>query len=167
MIKPEIELPPESEDILLPDSQQESQAPALLDVDENGNIILPHDKDSKEPAKVFNPRVGEFEWADKAMNQLHKLRKKLKGTNQDKLKLKEKIMKRGLDEVGMEHKDSTGKPTISAQDLGKTGDSLTGTKSKKAELIADSQLEDYKSTVTEQQWKKLEEWQKSRKKQVR
>ncbi len=136
----------------VPDTGQESKVLSQLSKDENSNLILPHSEDSKIPAQIFNPYTGEFEWADKNMQKLSALRRKIRHENFDKLESKESTMKHGLEEIG-----------LSASDLGKTGDSRTGAKSEKDERVGASQLEDYKSTVSEEQWAKLAKWKEAKK----
>lgn len=149
----ELQLNPETGEFeAVLDSEQESKIQSQLSEDENSNLILPHSEDSKIPAQTFNPYTAEFEWADENMQKLHNLRRKIRSKDADKLKVKENTMKYGLEEIG-----------LSASDLGKTGDSRTGVKSEKDERVGASQLEDYKSTVSDEQWVKLAKWKETKK----
>lgn len=149
----ELQLNPETGEFeAVPTLNQETEVSAVITKDENGNLVLPQSEESKKPAQVFNPVTGEFEYADKNLQRLTQLRRRIKDTNRDKLKDKESTMKYGLEDIG-----------LSAKDLGKTGDSRTATKSQKDETVGASQLEDYKSLVSAEQWEKLKQWKKSQK----
>lgn len=149
----ELQLNPETGEFeAVPTLNQETEVSAVITKDENGNLVLPQSEESKKPAQTFNPYTAEFEWADENMQKLHNLRRKIRSKDADKLKVKENTMKYGLEEIG-----------LSASDLGKTGDSRTATKSQKDETVGASQLEDYKSLVSAEQWEKLKQWKKSKK----
>lgn len=93
-------------------------------------------KNDKAPEMTFNPEMGVFEYADKNMQKLHEVRQKLRSENPDYLALKQKEMSRGLEEIG-----------LSREDLGKTGNSLTGEVTERHKKVTNSQIEDAKDMM--------------------
>lgn len=96
-------------------------------------------KNDKTPEKTYNPETGLFEYADRIMQKLHDVRKKLHNRNIDPLAAKQEEMSRGLEEIGLSRKD-----------MGKTGDSSTGEITEKHKKIANSQTEDAKAVMIKQ-----------------
>lgn len=102
--------------------------------------INPH-----KPEMQFNKKRSIFEYKNPALRKIAELRSRLKATGSDPLKGKEDRLKLGLEEIG-----------LSADDLGKTGDSRTGEVSEKHKRVASSQIADYKDTSSNTH-KKLQE----------
>lgn len=93
-------------------------------------------KDDKKPKLDFNPETGLIEYADKNLQKIAELRKRIKNSNIDLLELKAKSLSSGLEEIG-----------LSQDNLGKTGDSRTGEITEKNRKIAKSQMEDAKELM--------------------
>lgn len=100
--------------------------------------------DNKKPELDFNPETGLIEYTDKNLQKIAELRKRIKNNNIDPLELKAKSLSSGLEEIG-----------LSRDDLGKTGNSITGEITEKNREIAKSQTEDAKEIMLRN--KKLKE----------
>ena len=98
---------------------------------------------NKRPELDFNPETGLIEYADKNLQKITELRKRIQNSNTDPLEIKAKSLSSGLEEIG-----------LSKDDLGKTGDSRTGEITEKNRKIAKSQTEDAKELML---WNKKSE----------
>lgn len=85
----------------------------------------------KQPRKYVDLSLGEEQYVDDSLQKIKELRAKLKSENNDPLEVKQIMMQRGLEEIG-----------LSKEDLGKTGDSRSGEVTDKHKKIAASQVED-------------------------
>lgn len=88
---------------------------------------------SKKPQMEFNHETGVFEYANKAMQKIHDLRRQRQAKEYDPLESKQRELAQGLRDIGFSEKD-----------MGKTGDSITGQVTEKHRKIAASQIEDTK-----------------------
>lgn len=93
-------------------------------------------KDNIKPELDFNPETGLIEYADKNLQKIAELRKRIKDSNIDLLEFKSKSLSSGLEEIG-----------LSKDNLGKTGNSITGEITEKNREIAKSQTEDAKELM--------------------
>ena len=91
-----------------------------------------HSENKHMPEKV-NLELGEEQYVDDNLQKIRELRKKQKNENVDYLAGKQNFISRGLEEID-----------LSKNDMGKTGNSLTGTVSDKDKEVSDSQIEDAK-----------------------
>ena len=91
---------------------------------------------NKRPELDFNPETGLIEYADKNLQKIAELRKRIKDSNIDLLEFKSKSLSSGLEEIG-----------LSKDNLGKTGNSITGEITEKNKEIAKSQTEDAKELM--------------------
>ena len=106
--------------------------PSLDDAENRSSNI----KDKKTPELDFNPETGLIEYADKNLQKIAELRKRMNDSHIDPLEFKAKSLSSGIEEIG-----------LSKDDLGKTGNSRTGEITEKNRKIAASQTEDAKEAM--------------------